>query len=257
MTDHDAFMQAIIADPANDTPRLLYADWLEEQGDGERAEFIRMQCELANHPTHHKAETGCPLRKRERELLAGGIKDVPGHMLAMPRPEWVCPGIKMLTMAPQCGDCRWTFTRGFVSEIRMPIEFWMDGKCPQCHGEGYWEPAYLSDQAGRKCDACLGTGTIPGIGPAIVAAQPLERVVVTDKRPEMTGAYWGWYSVGNRLTPEGTIIPVPLFNLLKQYSITSGSSQIVHFFTEQAAQDALSRAAIAWARQQATLPANC
>lgn len=36
-----AFLSAIIERPADDTPRLIYADWLEEQGRGEWAEFIR------------------------------------------------------------------------------------------------------------------------------------------------------------------------------------------------------------------------
>jgi uncharacterized protein (TIGR02996 family) len=42
-----AFWAAIRENPAEDTPRLVYADWLEEHGDPERAEFIRVQIELA------------------------------------------------------------------------------------------------------------------------------------------------------------------------------------------------------------------
>jgi uncharacterized protein (TIGR02996 family) len=49
MTDHEHFLQAILADPDSDTPRLIYADWLEEQGDP-RGEFIRTQCEAAALP---------------------------------------------------------------------------------------------------------------------------------------------------------------------------------------------------------------
>ncbi len=39
------FEQAIIDDPTNIALRLIYADWLEEQGDP-RAEFVRLDCEL-------------------------------------------------------------------------------------------------------------------------------------------------------------------------------------------------------------------
>ena len=47
-TDKDvAFLAAICANPADDTPRLVYADWLDEHGQPERAEFVRVQCELA------------------------------------------------------------------------------------------------------------------------------------------------------------------------------------------------------------------
>jgi uncharacterized protein (TIGR02996 family) len=44
MNHDDAFLQEIIADPDNDGPRLVYADYLEEHGDSDRAEFIRV-CE--------------------------------------------------------------------------------------------------------------------------------------------------------------------------------------------------------------------
>lgn len=39
-------IREIAADPDNPLPRLIYADWLEEQGDDARAAFIRIHCEL-------------------------------------------------------------------------------------------------------------------------------------------------------------------------------------------------------------------
>lgn len=42
-----ALLQAILDQPADDTVRLIYADWLDEQGQNVRAEFIRVQVELA------------------------------------------------------------------------------------------------------------------------------------------------------------------------------------------------------------------
>ncbi len=50
MSYKEAFLQAIVENPDDDTPRLIYADWLEEYGDLHRAEFIRVQCELARLP---------------------------------------------------------------------------------------------------------------------------------------------------------------------------------------------------------------
>jgi uncharacterized protein (TIGR02996 family) len=47
MTDRDSFLAAIAAAPADDTPRLAFADWLEEHGDAARAGFIRDQVRLA------------------------------------------------------------------------------------------------------------------------------------------------------------------------------------------------------------------
>jgi uncharacterized protein (TIGR02996 family) len=42
-----AFLRAIAGSPDDDAPRLVYSDWLEEHGDPDRAEFIRVQCRIA------------------------------------------------------------------------------------------------------------------------------------------------------------------------------------------------------------------
>jgi uncharacterized protein (TIGR02996 family) len=47
MSDENALLAAIWEHPHEDTPRLMYADWLQEHGQPERAEFVRVQCELA------------------------------------------------------------------------------------------------------------------------------------------------------------------------------------------------------------------
>jgi uncharacterized protein (TIGR02996 family) len=67
MTHDDAFLQAICEEPDDDTPRLIYADWLEEQGDADRAEFIRVQVQLARLPPADERRRA--LKVRERGLL--------------------------------------------------------------------------------------------------------------------------------------------------------------------------------------------
>lgn len=57
----EAFLQAICENPSDDTPRLVYADWLEERGRVERAEFIRLQIDV----THGRRRAAA----REKELL--------------------------------------------------------------------------------------------------------------------------------------------------------------------------------------------
>lgn len=47
MTDGDALYRAILEQPDDDAPRLVWADWLDEHGDPDRAEFVRLQCEWA------------------------------------------------------------------------------------------------------------------------------------------------------------------------------------------------------------------
>lgn len=64
MSLDEPFLRAIAADPDDDVPRLIYADWLEERGDP-RSEFIRLQCELAQLPAHQRPPN---LTARESEL---------------------------------------------------------------------------------------------------------------------------------------------------------------------------------------------
>src|SRR5687768_3217999 len=46
MGDEPALLQAIREAPDDDAPRLVYADWLDEHGRPERAEFVRVCVEL-------------------------------------------------------------------------------------------------------------------------------------------------------------------------------------------------------------------
>ena len=82
------FLAAIRAAPDDDAPRLIYADWLDEHGQAERAEFIRVQCELARRKSPK-------LRKREAELLAKHHDAFAGTLAA--------PGL------------RFVFHRGFIT----------------------------------------------------------------------------------------------------------------------------------------------
>jgi uncharacterized protein (TIGR02996 family) len=50
MTDEDAFIRAIQADPEDTATRLVYADWLEERGQTARAEHLRRWAEKGQHP---------------------------------------------------------------------------------------------------------------------------------------------------------------------------------------------------------------
>src|SRR5262249_33243318 len=66
MSSHEGFLQAILDDPEDDARRLVYADWLDENGDPERAELIRVQCELARGV--EDGERLVALKTRERAL---------------------------------------------------------------------------------------------------------------------------------------------------------------------------------------------
>jgi uncharacterized protein (TIGR02996 family) len=76
MSDQAALLAAIIANPDEDAPRLVYADWLDENlpdqapspssGPSARAEYIRVQCRLARYP--HDEPDYPELLEREEDL---------------------------------------------------------------------------------------------------------------------------------------------------------------------------------------------
>lgn len=67
--DQDAaFLRAILAHPDDATPRLVYADWLEEHGGAQHAtmaEFIRVQCESARLYAYVSAWSSSPGRAED------------------------------------------------------------------------------------------------------------------------------------------------------------------------------------------------
>ncbi len=101
MTDHDALLQAILGSPEDEGLRLVYADWLEERGDLDRAQFIRVQCELARLPESDPQREH--LEVRERELLDKHEDEWLGPVLPLIENIWDEPGF--------------CFNRGFVEEI--------------------------------------------------------------------------------------------------------------------------------------------
>jgi uncharacterized protein (TIGR02996 family) len=63
-----AFLRAIADTPDDDTPRLVYADWLEEHGDPDRAAYLRVQCRIAEREQLAEVPFGDPDEERAREL---------------------------------------------------------------------------------------------------------------------------------------------------------------------------------------------
>ncbi len=75
MTHDEAFLQAMLEAPDDETQRLIYADWLDEQDDP-RGEFIRVQCQLTRLAADDPARPA--LEERERRLYAEVSPGWPG-----------------------------------------------------------------------------------------------------------------------------------------------------------------------------------
>jgi uncharacterized protein (TIGR02996 family) len=79
------FLDDIVAHPDDDAPRLIYADWLEDNGDPHRAEFIRLQCRLATLGDHDPERL--LLEERQAELLLVCEQEWRGSLPASIRKE--------------------------------------------------------------------------------------------------------------------------------------------------------------------------
>jgi uncharacterized protein (TIGR02996 family) len=114
MNDGDALMEAILAAPDDDLPRLVYADWLQENGQPERAEFIRVQIELSQLGTDELI----PSNSRAVELAAREQT-----LLALYRDAWLAPiqAERALERHVSHGQ----FRRGFVEVVWMPARYYL------------------------------------------------------------------------------------------------------------------------------------
>src|SRR4051812_28257739 len=86
MTTEQALLHAIREEPGDDPLRLVLADWLEEAGQGPRAEFVRLQVRLAGLPKGDpdRAE----LERHEQGLLEGYGAEWLGPLAGLPGVEW-------------------------------------------------------------------------------------------------------------------------------------------------------------------------
>jgi uncharacterized protein (TIGR02996 family) len=58
VSDEAAFLAALKANPADDLTRLVYADWLDEHAEPQKAEYLRLVAALAQPDFNHNAAEG-------------------------------------------------------------------------------------------------------------------------------------------------------------------------------------------------------
>jgi uncharacterized protein (TIGR02996 family) len=128
VTEGDALIRSVLANPADDAPRLVYADWLDEQDRAEDAEFIRVQIELARlgldgafHVDSQGQLQRLPahierLQERQLELWMGGAgrPDLPADLANWP-----------MTVHPMRGQSL-RIRRGFVERVISFAEIYVE-----------------------------------------------------------------------------------------------------------------------------------
>lgn len=191
MIPHD-LMQAILQDPADDLPRLIAADWLDENGDPDRAEFIRLGIEQNKFASHLQEFLNLTAK------LKVVVGDHPAGKYADNVYKWFKDIIDMKV------DVR--IRRGFPDEIHCTLAEFMGGECRNCdEGRDRWRE-YDGTEEGMvregDCLKCKGTGRIEGIAKRLGSLWPVTKVVLTDRRPLEFNGEW-LFDTGNEFSVHG------------------------------------------------------
>jgi uncharacterized protein (TIGR02996 family) len=232
MNDGEAIMEAIIAEPALDLHRLAYADWLDDTGVHDRADFIRHQLAAAatgqvdcqrkvpsNVGVFSKTMVRCgrckfcrPMRKAEDLFNNGNGLRFIGRMPFSCSVGCDHPSLYNCHALPDHASLY--LWRGFIHTVRTPLGFWLD----KAH--------------------------------AVLRDNPVERVEALDKSPEDGVAVdeyesgYGWFRSYADYNAGGHYIPYAVCLFLK-------SKEEVYWHrypTAAEAVDDLSQALIAWGR---------
>ncbi len=230
IADGNLLLAGIIEHPEDDDRRLIYADWLEEDGQDDRAEFIRVQVELAGLGDECPDRQTLDVTNTEIEQSIIGVncgrcrwcvlamRD--SGLLLVNQEQWI--GKATLLGLVDVGESiseRITFRRGFVESVRCAWGSW------QRHGR------------------------------AVALAHPVERVDLTDMEPltnaEGSGGnewrYWSWCSAAVMVGDSHTV-PDNVFALLDGRKC--GRNEWCDYDSEEAALTDLSRVLILLARRE-------
>ncbi len=221
MTERESFMKAIIDDPDNDQIRLVFADWLEEYGgEPERAEFIRLQIELAERDKKpFNLSWGNAIACNIVGRGSNSIIHRCSNILVEFGQKWWKEGNYFITQLP---IWKASWRRGFVSRIECNMSQWREH------------------------------------GPVIVRNHPVQVARIDDKFPFQyateydlygkqyriaTWSYYGQHEVNNRFE---NIIPLPIYECLPE--VIKEPFKEPEYYSVDDALASLSKGCITWAK---------
>lgn len=252
MSERDSFLAAICEVPECDTRRLAFADWLEERDEPGRAEFIRLQCEIAR------------LRRIGNPQCTSGSA------------RW----------CPVCGDCTCANPEDGLSDPGCPLhdpdnsphaelehatylgyrerELFKSEWLPSFNGElrewrfddasldGEGNPFRFRVLRGFACEVWLPAADFLEHAAAIFSQHPVTSVRLTDKEPYNLGSTtwaYAWFREGVQVETASNL-PQAIFNELTASHKEYGGKM---HQTSEDAHNALSAACVAYGRSLATL----
>lgn len=214
MDTQAGLLAAICSHPDDDTPRLIFADYLDENGQPERAEFIRVQCEIAKLPDCLFIPMGqeLPCRASARPTVIscqpcrrfGELGKQERELWESNRREWEMsfPGTDL---GP---NSQLWWKRGFPDEMQVAWQAWVDRVQFACWRPGWFGgpcdwclPGHHRGQPLSDCPTCYGTGRITR--PFTGVEQPVRFVTWTDRPPTGQDANHMWIEGMPRVNKNG------------------------------------------------------
>lgn len=219
----DSLLRAVLEDPTDDGVRLVYADWLEENGEPERAEFIRLQLRVAAPWSSTSGECWqCHCARTEGQRTNGPCRCEPAWRELRRRLGLlvVNRGLEGGWPMPVPSVCnRYMLSRGFAGEIFCT-----------------WD---VFDEHAAE----------------LFSAHPVVSVRLTDREPYespgRTKRRWWWLRSLGRAVWAGSELAAPVFRKLP--SLRPGVTA-VDYTSWDKALEALSHACVALGRERAGLP---
>jgi uncharacterized protein (TIGR02996 family) len=234
-------LRAILEHPEDDALRMVYADWLDDHDQPERAEFIRLQCELS------RINPGPDEHAKASRLLSRYHKGAPVCMRARAPATLL---MRESILLDECGEKWFRADRGMDPFCPVERNAWMFRPLRSMTPFSYWL-GYARGLLGRF-DGTLSEWLAHGA--ALTIAAPVEAVVLVGKEPEGYPAAgnlpreWSWWGTATHLHFD---LPAELFDRLEG-GRRNGNE--VAYLSREAALAALSAACLALARQQVGLP---
>ena len=228
--DGEGLLRDILDDPEDDGPRLVYSDWLEENGLPERAEFIRVQVEKAG-------------------LEALGVRCCCAGLAESERP---CPWHALALREERLHEqhyAEWERAAGLVVDTPHGRQ-WLTRRVT-------WRRGFVEGVALAQRDFIRHAARLFG-------SSPITRVELTDKRhlSRANGRMWAWLygppGAGNKPWLKAAehearwdpwLISRPLWDRLRGTPGPAANEKV--YPIQQEAFDDLARACVAHGREEA------
>lgn len=169
MSERAAFLTAILEQPHEDTHRLVFADWLQEQGnenDRQRAEFIRLQIDISKWEDKITSD----IRRRAENILQRLSKGAPVKLTAK-TPATMLVREHLLLHSPKMVATESNWMKWFMDDLVFTHQFGPNYRRGFVSSLDCLTPESLTVRRDQLC--------------SIFARHPIDNLVILELRAEI------------------------------------------------------------------------